>query len=161
MLEDNAWKSKTVHHCLYSFKLSKVICIRIWKLCLPKNMNLKKTRYAMLPIDCDSSRTLYDLNVVCKSNHTKSSKYYKKCSINWLSSRIMHQQFAGYNFIRIMHQQFASYNFIGIIHSIKNVLSMIIVLTLPSKWILKKSCLANQFKGVDTIQLCICLSSHL
>jgi hypothetical protein len=44
-----------------------------------------------------------DLKVVCKSNHTKSSKYYQKLSINWLSSRIVHQQFAGYNFIRIIH----------------------------------------------------------
>jgi hypothetical protein len=65
--------------------------------------NLEKAGHAMLPKDCDTSRTLCDLKVVCKSNHTKSSKYYQKHSINWLSSRIVHQQFAGYNFIRIIH----------------------------------------------------------
>ena len=109
-------KAKDCSHLFLHFQISKVICIQIWKLCLPKNKNLKKTRYAKLPMDCDSSRTLYDLNVVCKSNHTKSSKYYKKRSINKLSSRIVHQQFASYNFIRI-------------IHSIKNVLSTIMVVT--------------------------------
>jgi hypothetical protein len=106
-----------IHHSFYSFKLSKVICLQIWKLlCLPKNINLEKAGHAMLPKDCDSSRTLCDLKVVRKSNHTKSSKYYQKRSINWLSSRIVHQQFAGYNFIRI-------------IHSMKNVLPRTIVVT--------------------------------
>jgi hypothetical protein len=32
-----------IHHSFYSFKLSKVICLQIWKLlCLPKNITWKK-----------------------------------------------------------------------------------------------------------------------